>query len=458
MDASGLGSNSKRCDRCRKADAECNYAASRPVGRPKAAHGRRSSRSPKSPPPAPASRRASTTTTTTTTTTTDTQPQPQPQPQIYLDDDYFNTLLLAAETPAMTETDAAMLDAHGFDLFYHDPVPSPGEHHHHQSDSTSASVAADHQQHQPDPLLTPPSSSSRSFPPFATASSTPSHTSSISSSTSSSSVPTRPHTAAVDRRRAMQHLSDLGLRLYTQLAAHQDGGACADNPDVGALAGDVLRSSNDYLATISLFSSQHQQHQQDRHGHGHLDMATAFQLLIPYVRLVQLHDVLLEAMLLRLSSSSSSATTPPDSTISRRCSESSGFPDVWVGGVCVVAADNSNGQGGGQGGVFGARLLLQMCLCVLGEIESVLGLPGEARIVEGAGDYWGPNGGGGGGAARGDEEDVGAGGLLPQAVSPRLLRTVLDERYGGGGGAPSGGVDVRATRDRIAGVRRLLRR
>ncbi|KAL1613679.1 hypothetical protein SLS54_010376 [Diplodia seriata] len=449
MDASGSGSNSKRCDRCRKADAECNYAASRPVGRPKAAHGRRSSRSPKSPPPPPASRRAST---ATTTTTTETQQQPQPQPQLYLDDDYFNTLLLAAETPAMTETDAAMLDAHGFDLFYHDPVPSPGDHHHHyhQSDSTSASVAADHQQHRPDPLLTPPSSSSRSFPPFATASSTPSHTSSISSSTSSSSVLTRPHTTAptlaIDRRRAMQHLSDLGLRLYTQLAAHQDSNS--SSPDVGTLAGDVLRSSNDYLATISLFSSQHQH--QDRGQHGHLDMATAFQLLIPYVRLVQLHDVLLEAMLRALSSSA--PTTPETTTMSRRC-ESSGFPDVWVGGVCVVAAD-SNGQGGGQGGVFAARLLLQMCLCVLGEIESVLGLPGEARIVEG-GD-WGPVGGGAGGAG-GDEVDGGA--LLPQAVSPRLLRTVLDERYGGGGGgAPSGGVDVRATRDRIAGVRRLLRR
>ncbi|KAE8835606.1 hypothetical protein HRS9122_07876 [Pyrenophora teres f. teres] len=220
------------------------------------------------------------------------------------------------------------------------------------------------------------------------------------------------------QRGSMQHLARIGLDLYAQVTKYQKAG---DNVVIADLQ---------------------------------LDMPAAFQLLIPYVRLVQLHNILYRALLRCLSSDSSNSNSnssisgnssrsgPIATTLAAAAHASSSFPDLSVGGMCINAGDPLR-----------ARLLLQMNVHLLAEIETTLELPHEARICCSS-DYEGSIGGAMGFMSTkepGAAAVAGSGGLvLRKTVSPRLLKTILDERNLGGDG-------VQSMRDRIAYIKCLLR-
>lgn len=252
-------------------------------------------------------------------------------------------------------------------------------------------------------------------------------------------------------RSSMECLAKIGLDLHEQTTKYQ---RCGDNVTLQDLVSDVLRSSTDYLdCLLSLdetFASS-----QSSTGFGNawtdgqsyqtttapqLDMSAAFQLLIPYVRLVQLHNILYRSMLRYLSisgndvgygSGSGSGNGPSDAPSPR-----SNIPTLTVDGACINAS-----------GPFRARLLLHVNLDLLAEIETALELPQEARLCCPQAE-----------SGMGINSDMGlvanaqgtCGGLLHKAVSPRLLRTILEERNLGMDG-------IQSMRDCITRIKSLLR-
>ncbi|KAA8615011.1 hypothetical protein PtrSN002B_003940 [Pyrenophora tritici-repentis] len=265
------------------------------------------------------------------------------------------------------------------------------------------------------------------------------------------------------QRSSMQHLAKIGLDLYAQVTKYQKAG---DGVVMADLVRDVLHSSTEYLNRLlsldgTFVTTTHHQQQHCKTGLDwsdgqsypqqpqQLDMPASFQLLIPYVRLVQLHNILYRALLRCLSSGSSSNSSisgnssrsgPIDTTSAAHAS--SNFPDLSVGGMCVNAGDPLR-----------ARLLLQMNVHLLAEIETTLELPHEARICCSS-DHEGSIGGAMGfmsAKEQGAAAVAGGGGfVLRKTVSPRLLKTILDERN-------LGGDDVQSMRDRIAYIKCLLR-
>ncbi|CAE7205728.1 Zn2-Cys6 DNA-binding protein [Pyrenophora teres f. teres] len=428
-----------RCDRCRKADVQCTYAASKPMGRPRTARSRQANQMSQSP---------------TSQSDKTTTPQPCDSSHEPLD---FDTFVDDADQ---------MLDTQSMNVFLDDMTPFD----HHSDASTSQGLGLTASEFE---FLTP--CSSQSILPFPNSFDAYMATIPLEGEAPETHVGTAAsaYVSEGTQRDSMQHLARIGLDLYAQVTKYQKAG---DNVVIADLVRDVLHSSTDYLnrllsldGTFVTTSHHHHHHQQQQHckigldwsdGQSYpqqpqqLDMPAAFQLLIPYVRLVQLHNILYRALLRCLSSDSSNSNSnssisgnssrsgPIATTLAAAAHASSSFPDLSVGGMCINAGDPLR-----------ARLLLQMNVHLLAEIETTLELPHEARICCSS-DYEGSIGGAMGFMSTkepGAAAVAGSGGLvLRKTVSPRLLKTILDERN-------LGGDDVQSMRDRIAYIKCLLR-
>jgi len=418
-----------RCDRCRKADVECTYAASKPMGRPRTARSRQANQIPQSP---------------TSQSDKTTTPQPCELPHDPID---FDTIIDDVN-PA--------LDAQNMNMFF--DHMSPFEHHSDISTSQGLALPAGDIE-----FLTPCSSQSSLpfsnpfdayiFPVPLEDEATDQHV----RTTTSACVSEDP------QRSSMQHLAKIGLDLYAQVTKYQKAGDCIILAD---LVRDVLHSSTNYLNRLLsldgnfVIKSQEQEQLHCKAGlewtdgqscnlkPQQLDMSAAFQLLIPYVRLVQLHNILYRALLRCLNSSSSnnksnngsssnsnggSSRSGSIATSSAAAGQASNFPNLSVGGMSIDAGDPLR-----------ARLLLQMNVYLLAEIETTLELPHEARIC------CSEHEGGIGSAIDVMSAKEQGTTVLRKSVSPRLLKTILDERN-------MGGDDVQSMRDRIAYIKCLLR-
>lgn len=234
------------------------------------------------------------------------------------------------------------------------------------------------------------------------------------------------HTSMQDAGKSMQRLAEMGLDLHSQIAKYQNAG---NGVLLAELVCIVLRKSSDYLDVLLSLNASHKSGNPNAAGSSRtdeqadqppqLDMPAAFQLLIPYVRLAQLHHILYEAMLLCMTNEESGLVVQ------------TAFPDIWVGDVCV-----------NTGGFFRARLLLRFNMDLLAEIETVLDLPHEARLC--SSDI---ESGTGGNTGLAPNRGKGSSGMLRKTVSPRLLKMILDERNW----------DVHSTRECIARIKDLFR-
>ncbi|KAH8728890.1 hypothetical protein GQ44DRAFT_818675 [Phaeosphaeriaceae sp. PMI808] len=382
---------SSQCDRCRKSNTECLYTFSRPVGRPRTCRSQ-----------ACRFQRA--------TIEPSSQKVPEPnQPQQYLEEDYLNSFL---------ETTGTGLDTQDFETFLDGITPSTSP-----NDAPKDQILIANEVD----MLTPPTtlencSFSTDFDPYLTTM----ETEDIQKSprTMGSENPSSPNQ---DVGKTMQQLAEMGLEFHSQILKYQGNNNDEQPLD---LISEVLRSSTNYLnALLSLdASSLYIRSNGIDAGGGDeqkrqtppLDMPTAFQVLIPYVRLVQLHNILYETTLCRLVESNASPAL---------CTE---FPDIWVGGVYINAS-----------GFFRRRLLLQMNVHFLSEIECVLELPHEARICSEEAGF---------SARLVLQDSMGEGtacGFLRKAVSPRLLKMILDER-------DLVSSDIQSMRERIAQIKSLF--
>ncbi|MCJ1271054.1 hypothetical protein MMC22_010953 [Lobaria immixta] len=224
------------------------------------------------------------------------------------------------------------------------------------------------------------------------------------------------------QHRRMQELSELAMDLYAQLAAHDPEN---HQPTSGAIAttfqdqlvGSVLKSSNTFLTLLTSFSTpaapsspfappptpstSHNNStcsssdsgasppasaldyddpamdEPAQHPHCKLpagssddsklppqtDITTVLQLLTCYIRIIHLHSIMyariLDYMLAFLQHTTQHVDSVPPI-----------FPGMQVGGVSL-----------NEFGTFQVKLLLQISVHVLGEIESALGLPEEYRIA-----------------------------------------------------------------------------
>ncbi|KAE8861654.1 hypothetical protein PTNB73_07208 [Pyrenophora teres f. teres] len=244
------------------------------------------------------------------------------------------------------------------------------------------------------------------------------------------------------QRDSMQHLARIGLDLYAQVTKYQKAG---DNVVIADLVRDVLHSSTDYLNRLLsldgtfVTTSHHHHHQQQQHCKIGLDWSDGQSYPNnPSNWTCQPRS----NSSFHIISGNSSRSGPIATTLAAAAHASSSFPDLSVGGMCINAGDPLR-----------ARLLLQMNVHLLAEIETTLELPHEARICCSS-DYEGSIGGAMGFMSTkepGAAAVAGSGGLvLRKTVSPRLLKTILDERN-------LGGDDVQSMRDRIAYIKCLLR-
>ncbi|EUC44415.1 hypothetical protein COCMIDRAFT_98349 [Bipolaris oryzae ATCC 44560] len=399
--------DSSKCDRCRKADVACTYVPSKPMGRPKTSRSRQANR---------------------------TMHCSASQPNELLDE--------ATHPDTMTEDTEKTLDMQNMAIFFDDITPY---------DTTDASTKNDFAFSTLEMEFLTPCSSQDTGAMF---SSSDTYAADIMLEDDDAIDFARPASSACDSeqgpRSSMQRLAKIGLDLHEQTTKYQKVG---DSIVMQDLVSDVLRSSTEYLNCLLSLDETFISNQSSRFGNAwtddgqpcqpslQLDMSAAFQLLIPYVRLVQLHNTLYRTMLRYLGGSGSGSgggngngsngNGPSGALVPR-----SNFPFFTVGGTCVNASET-----------FRARLLLHMNVDLLAEIEMALDLPHEARICN-------PQVEGGMGSMSGPMSfplnGQGTCGLLRKAVSPRLLSTILEERNLGVDG-------IQSMRDSIACIKCFFR-
>lgn len=466
------GDGTSRCDRCQRADTECNYAAARALGRPRSCHTQRKNshsqhQHPQRTPPGTPSR--------------------SPQPETYIpqsEHDFINTLIDTG--------DLAMDDAQDFNLF-EDEAQSLI-----MSDITSMTTTdvaslADYSM--------PPSNdanfmfSPTQFSPFMNNTSIdelPDNAKTqqqpipipIPTSLNAEGITTKTHDPSST---SMQQLAAIGLDLYSKTTKHQRS---SDTIPLSELVSDVLNTSTEYLNILQslddlytpdppLYPSTHQPTlpipptvstappnlattPPTHPPTPHLDISSAFQILIPYVRLVQLHNIMYTRILHSTYTSPSSPSpslsssfpqfspfypTPfgtPSTTSCTHSPQPLHIPAITVAGVSLSA----------HGAAFQARVLLHIGVNVLAEIERVLDLPEEARICGDGGlgrrrsaeEAFGTAGIGGKGERGGGEGRKR--GVLRRVLSNGLLRMILEEGC-------SAGVEVGRMKERVAWIRRL---
>jgi len=253
-----------RCDRCRKADVECIYVASKPMGRPRTARSRQANQMSQSP-------------TSQSDKTTTPQPCELPHDPIDLD----------------TNIDDASptLDTQNMNMFFDHMTPF--EHHSNTSTSQGLTLTASDID-----FLTP--CSSQSSLPFSNPFDVYMSTVLLEDEATDQHVRTAASACVSEdsQRSSMQHLAKIGLDLYAQVTKYQKAGDCIVLAD---LVRDVLHNSTNYLNRLLsldgtfVTTSQEQQQLHCKAGIDwtdgqtchlkpqQLDMSAAFQLLIPYV-------------------------------------------------------------------------------------------------------------------------------------------------------------------------------
>ena len=274
------------------------------------------------------------------------------------------------------------------------------------------------------------------------------------------------------QHRLMQELSKLAMDLYAQLATndpenHQltSGGTATAFQD--HLIGSVLKSSDTFLTLLGSFSTPTRRSSSfssfhfasstsykptiydssdsgtstpslasnmNDHGNNELvqhscskrpagssaelgppppiDMATVLQLLTCYIRIVHLHSIMHARMLDYMSTFLQHNTQrveliPPV------------FPNMQVGGVSL-----------NRFGTFQIKLLMQISVHVLGEIESALGLPKEFRVGKSKG---------------------GKTGVLGENVSGEFVKCLMNERSWRG-------KKVECVKEQLRSLRRVLKK
>ena len=273
------------------------------------------------------------------------------------------------------------------------------------------------------------------------------------------------------QHRRMQELSKLAMDLYSQLANndsedHQPTSGNTTTAFQDQLIGSVLKCSNTFLTLLNSFSTStsrsphfppstptslisydkpiydssssdtspssstrdtedHVMDESMQHAHGKrpvdsldveppppIDTATVLQLLTCYIRIVHLHNIMhahiLDYMFAFLRPHTQHVDSIPPI-----------FPNMQVGGVSL-----------NRFGTFQIRLLLQISVHVLGEIESALGLPKEHRVGKSKG---------------------GRTGVLGASVSGEFLKCLMSE------GAWRG-KKVESVREQLRNLRRVLKR
>ncbi|KAH6639119.1 hypothetical protein C7974DRAFT_461421 [Boeremia exigua] len=394
---------SSRCDRCRKADVECTYVPPKPMGRPKTSRSRQSQQ-----------------TTNSAVLQSDTMAVPQQDEQSCEQFD-LNTMIGDADLA---------LDEQSSSMFFNEILP-------YDQGDASASIGFALSAREIE-FLTPGSSQgslcfSNGFDTYTVNAPTEEEAALENHARTTPSV----SASGGNLQSSMQDLSKIGLDLHLQITKYQKA---ADNAVLSDLVCDVLHSSTSYLNSLlrlddTFFSGQSSSFgtdwTDDQPGRGtQLNMSAAFELLIPYVRLVQLHSILHRAMIRTLTGKSCSGSRASATGSAETRSE---FPVLSVGGARVDATDSLR-----------ARLLLQMSVNLLTEVETTLQLPQDARVCR-------PEIEGGMGPAEGVTfGEQGSCSLLRKAMSARLLKTILEER-------DLGGDDVQSMRERVAYIKCLLR-
>ena len=269
------------------------------------------------------------------------------------------------------------------------------------------------------------------------------------------------------QHRLMQELSELAMDLYAQLATndpeyHQptSGGTATALQD--HLIGSVLKSSDTFLTLLSSFSTpathsssfttatsyknpiydssdsdtstlslasdiddrgidELVQHSYSKRPAGNsddlespppIDMATVLQLLTCYIRIVHLHSIMHARMLENISAFLQHTAQQVDFVPPV-------FPNMQVGGVSL-----------NRFGTFQIKLLLQISVHVLGEIESALGLPKEFRVGKSKG---------------------GRTGVLGESVSGEFVKCLMNERSWRG-------KKVESVKEQLRNLRRVVKR
>lgn len=203
------------------------------------------------------------------------------------------------------------------------------------------------------------------------------------------------------QHRHMQELSELTTNLYAQFAAndpenHQPMSGASATKFQDQFIGSVLKSANTFLTLLISFSTpaesssdsgaspsasamdyddptidepvQHPYHKlsysssDDSKPFPPIDMTTVLQLLSCYMRITHLYSIMyariLDYMLAFLQHTTQRIDSVPPI-----------FPNMQVGGVSL-----------NNFGTFQIKMLLQISVHILGEIESALGLPEEYRV------------------------------------------------------------------------------
>lgn len=143
-----------------------------------------------------------------------------------------------------------------------------------------------------------------------------------------------------------------------------------------------------------------------------IDMATVLQLLTCYIRIIHLHSIM-HARILEYLFAFLQQNTPHVDSVPPI------FPDMQVGGVSL-----------NRFGTLQLKLLLQISMHVLGEIESTLGLPKELRVGKSKG---------------------GRTGVLGASVSGDFMKCLMSE------GAWKG-KKLEGVKEQLGNLRRVLRR
>lgn len=209
------------------------------------------------------------------------------------------------------------------------------------------------------------------------------------------------HSVYQIQHRRMQELSELAMDLYAQLAdndpeIHQPTSDATATTFQDQFIGSVLKSSNTFLTLLISFSApsmnstshssaspssaldydnpaivELMQHPSSKRPAGipddskqptPIDMTTVLQLLTCHIRILHLHSIMhariLDYMLASLQHTAQHVDSVPPI-----------FPGMQVGGVSL-----------NKFGTFQVKVLMQISMHVLGEIESALGLPDEDRV------------------------------------------------------------------------------